>query len=324
MVEASGATCEESDSDRSTVNFGDYSDGWLVDRYDLAERTVELYRWLLDRKILPTFRATAVATISPAAVRSWNAEIAKRTPTTAAKAYRLLSAIMRTAVADEVVSRNPCRVRGAGVEKAPERPVASVAQVQSLVDAMPDNLRIAILLAAWCQLRRGELLGLRRRDVDLERGTVTIAQTRSTTMAGTVIQKEPKTAAGKRTVFVPANVLPALAQHLDKYVGSGLDSLIISVTDRALGVAWNKARQAVGRSDLHLHDLRHSGLTWSAAAGATVAELMRRAGHASPAAAMRYQHATEDRDRVLANALASLAAYTSRGASDASARFVAG
>jgi hypothetical protein len=59
-----------------------------------------------------------------------------------------------------------------------------------------------------------------------------------------------------------------------------------------------------------LHDLRHSGLTWAAATGASVAELMRRGGHASPAAALRYQHATEDRDRALADALAELAPVT--------------
>ena len=56
-----------------------------------------------------------------------------------------------------------------------------------------------------------------------------------------------------------------------------------------------------------MHDLRHSGLTWSAATDATVAELQRRAGHASPAVGMRYQHATDDRDRALADALAGLA-----------------
>ncbi|MGH8997619.1 MAG: hypothetical protein ACRDYB_16605 [Acidimicrobiales bacterium] len=57
---------------------------------------------------------------------------------------------------------------------------------------------------------------------------------------------------------------------------------------------------------LHFHDLRHSGLTWTAATGATLAELMRRAGHATPRAALIYQHATEDRDRVLADALSEL------------------
>ncbi len=70
---------------------------------------------------------------------------------------------------------------------------------------------------------------------------------------------------------------------------------------------WERARRAVGRPDLRLHDVRHSGLTWAAASGASVAELMHRGGHASPAAALRYQHATADRDRAIADALAALA-----------------
>jgi integrase len=70
--------------------------------------------------------------------------------------------------------------------------------------------------------------------------------------------------------------------------------------------AWTKARQTIGRPDLHFHDLRHTGLTLAAATGATTAELMHRAGHASANAALRYQHATKDRDRVLADALEEL------------------
>ena len=72
-------------------------------------------------------------------------------------------------------------------------------------------------------------------------------------------------------------------------------------------VAWAAARAAIGRDDLRFHDLRHSGLTWSAATGASVAELMRRAGHASQAASLRYQHATDQRDQALAQGLAELA-----------------
>ena len=75
---------------------------------------------------------------------------------------------------------------------------------------------------------------------------------------------------------------------------------------QVLSTAWNRARDTIGRPDLRLHDLRQAGLTWAAATGATVAALMRRAGHASPTAALRYQHATEDRDRVLAEALSEL------------------
>lgn len=71
---------------------------------------------------------------------------------------------------------------------------------------------------------------------------------------------------------------------------------------------WQRARKAIGRTDLFYHDLRHSGLTWAAASGASIAELMRRGGHANPTAALRYQHATEDRDCAIADALADLEA----------------
>lgn len=213
---------------------------------------------------------------------------------------------MGAAVADSAIARNPCQVKRAGLEKAPERPVATIAEVGALAEAMPERLRIAVLLAAWCQLRRGELLGLRRRDVDPLRGTLAIVATITKTMSGEKVEKAPKSDAGRRTVAVPGNVLPALLEHLDRHVGPSPESLLLDGGDRPLRTAWDNARRAVGVT-YHLHDLRHFGLTMAAATGASTKELMRRAGHASPAAALRYQHATEDRDRVLVDALAELA-----------------
>ena len=58
--------------------------------------------------------------------------------------------------------------------------------------------------------------------------------------------------------------------------------------------------------DLHLHDLRHTGSTWSAQSGATLKELMSRIGHSSTRAAMIYQHATRERDQAIAAALDTL------------------
>jgi integrase len=294
----------------TAVLFGDYSKDWIGVRVDLAERTVELYQWLLRRHIGPTFNDRPLTSITPPDVRLWHASIAKAHTTTAAKAYRLLSCIMRTAVSDELVIRNPCQVRGAATEHAPERPIASMAEVDALAAAMPAGLRVAVLLAAWCQLRRGEVRGLRRSDVDIEEGTLTVSVTRTTSMSGRTIVKEPKTRAGRRTVAVPPHILGQLMVHLEAHVEEAPDSLLVPVPNRALSTAWSNARSAVQRDDLRFHDLRHSGLTWSAATGASLAELMRRAGHASQAAAIRYQHATDDRDRVLARALASLAGHS--------------
>jgi integrase len=95
-----------------------------------------------------------------------------------------------------------------------------VAEVEALAAALPERFRLVVLLAAWCQLRRGELLGLRRRDVDLLRGTISVEQSRTFTRDGRSLVKEPKSTAGRRTIAVPTHVLPALADHLARFTAS--------------------------------------------------------------------------------------------------------
>lgn len=71
--------------------------------------------------------------------------------------------------------------------------------------------------------------------------------------------------------------------------------------------AWKFARLEAELPNAHFHDLRHAGLTLSAQSGATLAEVMRRAGHSSAAATMRYQHAAHERDAEIAARLSALA-----------------
>jgi integrase len=294
------------------ISFKNYADQWLDHRFDLAIRTKELYEYLLENHIYPNLGNSSLQDLTPSMVRSWHAELAQKHPSTAAKSYRLLSTIMTTAVTDDVIVNSPCRVRGAGTEHADERPVATVAEVKALADAMPDRLRLVVLLATWCQLRRGEILGLRRKDVDPLHSMIHIEQSRTTSRNGTSITKSPKSRAGRRSLAVSTPVMEAIVEHLESFVYSDPDSLLFCSPNGpplSVGVlqrAWTMARLTVGRPDLHLHDLRHTGLTFAAATGATTAELMRRAGHASTEAALRYQHATSDRDRVLAKALEDL------------------
>ena len=122
-----------------------------------------------------------------------------------------------------------------------------------------------------------------------------------------------KTAAGLRRVAIPPHVLPEIERHLRRYVGSGRDSpLFIGPKGGVLyrGVfarSWRRARTAVGVEHLHFHDLRHTGNTLAATAGASMKELMIRMGHANPRAALIYQHATAERDKAIAEALSELA-----------------
>ena len=285
----------------------EYAEGWLAQHTSLRETSRAEYRHLLSRHICPVLGDTPIGRLTPGAVRAWHSELYGRHPATASAAYRLLRAVLNTAVADERIVRNPCQVRGAGSAASPERPVASIAEVQAAAGAMPERLRLAVLLAAWCQLRRGEVLGLQRQDLDLLHGSLRIERARVVTSDGRALTGPPKTAAGRRAIAVPPNVFPDIEAHLGRFVGPEPGAwLFPGTTARALERAWAGARLAVGRPDLHFHDLRHSGLTWAAATGASTKELMARGGHSTATVALRYQHATEDRDRALAAALAGL------------------
>jgi integrase len=290
-----------------------YAEEWLDQRNDLAFRTKELYAYLLDSHIIPSLGNATLIGLAPSKIRSWHASLARMHPSTAAKAYRLLSGILKTAVTDGFIISSPCKVAGGGVERPAERPVATVREVEALEAAMPEHLRLIVLLATWCQLRRAELLGLRRKDIDLANGSLRVEQSRTITMRGKSLVKEPKTVAGRRTIAVPEFLIVRICDHLSRFTGLGDDALVftgitgVPLTGNVLQVAWQRARAKVGRTDLRLHDLRHTGLTLAAATGATTVELMHRAGHSSSVAAMRYQHATKDRDRIIADALGVIA-----------------
>ena len=284
---------------RESPLFGVYAKKNVEDRR-LTTKSRSNYSWLM-KDYLADFNEVSVSEITSPMVQEWFSAIPYES--TAAKAYRLLSSIMVAAVDDGLIRANPCRVRGGSVERAPQRPVASPSEVAALAEAIDPRFRLFVLLGCWCQLRRGELLGLRPSDINA--GLLTVSNTRVVMMNGAVEEKGPKTSAGNRTIAIPEFLLPEVDAHLEAYAG---EYLFTGFRGGALSAGtlerhWRIARKKVGRTDLTVHDLRHSGLTLVGEAGATVAELMHRGGHSSPHAALRYQHASAERDRALAETL---------------------
>lgn len=291
-----------------------YSETWLAGR-DLSASTRRLYRVTLDKQILPALGDEALASITPAAVRAWHAAMGTG-PTQRAHAYSLLRTICNTAVADEVIGANPCRVRGAGQTKRARtiRP-ASLAELEALTRALPDRYRLMALLAAWCALRFGELAELRRSDVDLKAGVIRVRRGVIRTGDGLAV-KGPKSEAGKRDVAIPPHLIPTVKAHMRDHVAASRDALVFPaaggghMAPSSLYAVYHPAREAAGRPDLRFHDLRHTGAVLAAATGATLADLMARLGHSTVSAAMRYQHSAADRDKAIAAALSELAGGT--------------
>ncbi len=363
------------------ITLTDYATGWLDGRTDLAPRTRDLYRRLLDARVLPeagtaeagrlALGRLTLAALTPALIRTWfgrmSADCARdaarprkqrpadtkhgqhparawaiangypvaargRLPratveaweasgqpedaptvhkartgrTTAAQAYRLLHAILATAVTDGLIVTNPAQVKGAGIVRHAERETATPDEVAQLALMMPPHLSAAVHLAAWSGLRRGELLGLARQHVDLDAGTVRVIRALGADRKiGTV-----KTRSSARLVYLPRPIVEHLADHLDRYTDADPDALVFTNTRGGpvyppnLLAAFSRARQAIGRPNLTWHDLRHTGATLAYSAGASVRDVQDRLGHTTNRAASIYAHAADDSGRRIADALA--------------------
>lgn len=250
-------------------------------------------------------------------IREWRAEILGNgtSVSEAAKAYRFLRAVLMTAADDQLIPRNPCRIRGAGTERPEERPVLTVRQVLDLAERMPDDrFGVMVLLAAFASLRWGELCALRRCDLDPVAATVSVRRQQVELDTGQVIITAPKSAAGARIVALPSAILSTVREYLEAGNDQPPDAPLFTGTRGGTlrrsnfrrDVSWSAAVASIGAPGLHFHDLRHTGNTLAAAGGASLRDLMDRMGHDSVRAAMMYQHATAQASRLIADSLSGM------------------
>lgn len=312
-----------------------YAPRWLdthrrSDGEPLKDRTREHYRKLLDARILPQLGDLPMHKITEDVLTDWRDGL-PATPVANAHAYALLRGIL-TAAAKRDARIKPPVIPGASKAKTTHKAEpATLDELAVIVANMPARHQLAILLMSWCALRFGEVTELRRQDIDLRRGRIRVRR------AVVLVEKErrvttPKSDAGVRDVAIPPHLVPLVKAHLDAHVGPRPSDLLFPaakngghlsqstlngkparrrivagriVSESASGFC--RAREAAGRPDLRLHDLRHTGAVLAAQTGATLAELMARLGHSTPGAAMRYQHAAADRDKAIAAALSAMA-----------------
>lgn len=299
------------------VLFGDYAARWLTERRNskgepLRALTRKDYEQVLATYLAPQFGKVPIDAITRADVRTWHTGLRSAPPRSRTKAYGLLRAIMNSAVDEELIAASPVHIRGAGgaTTKRKVEP-ATPAELQVIAEHMPERLRAAVAIAAWCALRYGELAELRRKDIDVANHQIKLRRAVTFPPGGAVVGP-PKSDAGVRDVAIPPHVWPIVEEHLAKHVRPGPNELLFP--GEARGHMWHsvmngyfsKARKAAGREDLRWHDLRHTGATLAAQVGATTAELQARLGHSTSVAAQLYQHAAKDRDRQIAERLSRL------------------
>jgi len=323
LVEGELIRGDWSDPEFGCVPFREFGGRWLKE-HRISRRTREEYDSLWRHHVESFLGHLELSDISTGTIRTWRSTLlAKgRSEDRTAKAYRLVRAILNTAVDDGRIKRNPCRIKGAGEYRTAERPTASIAQVYSLAEQMPKRFRVLVLAAAFTGLRWGELIALRRCDIDLASGVIHVRRRLAQLSRGGMQSGAPKSVAGVRNVAIPAFLVEELDVHISEYADAGPEGLIFrgekggmlrrSNFGRATNWTETVTKVALPKG-FHFHDLRHTGNQLAANAGATTRELMHRMGHGSMRAALIYQHATIDRDRQIADALGDLVGNSAGG-----------
>lgn len=296
----------------SSISLEEYTKRWLEER-QLADSTRALHTTHAEKRIYPVLGDVAVVDMTPALVRTWWASMGSYYPTARRHAYSVLRAVLNTAVEDKLLADNPCRIN---VPTASERDVEALspASLDIVAGKVLDRYRAVVHALAWTSLRFGELIELRRSDVEDDGTVMRLRVRRAAARVGNrIVVGNTKTARSKRPVTVPPHVAQIIRKHIEDYTGPGEDALLFTTTrgerlsKSAFTRSLKKGYAEIGRPELRVHDLRAVGATFAAQAGATTKELMARLGHTTPRMAMRYQMASEARDEELAEAMSELA-----------------
>lgn len=337
----------------SKVLFRDYAADYVEKRRKannepIQQTTKEKYQQYLRDYLNPVLGNKPMAAIRPADIRQWydSMHVTKdgRGESIRRHVFELLDGIMSHAANAPLDDSGTTLIKRSPVQFKVPRPatkhvykIATYAQVQAIADQMPSSLALAVTLSGFLGLRQGEALGLQRHDFELDEQPPIVHIRRAAKEILRNGHKEQilgstKTPSSVRDIEIPAPLVPIIKRHLEIYVDDKPTALVFTgtrthgiVRGQSLRSAFVRAVKAVGDPDLQgmdFHDLRHSGLTLMAEAGATVGQLMQRGGHTNIKTVAVYQQSSAEAEAKLRSKIESninASAGLSREAADAEA-----
>lgn len=301
--------------------FSEWAATYLDSAMDLRPTTASIYRREL-RHAEARFGRAPIGTIQPLAIQEWlRSQLDAGVPASSVhRRYRVLRAVLGVAVDSGLLVRNPCRGVRAPQVPAVEMRFLTAEELDALVLAFGPWYQPVILTAGYLGLRFGEVVGLRRKRVEILRRRVIVAE-QLTRVDNKHVWSEPKTRAGKRSVSVPAFLADVLAEQLAERSQLGPDGLVFPnkagnpiIGPSFSGNVFKPAVERAGLAPLRFHDLRHTAVALAIAEGAHPKAIQVRMGHASVKVTLDlYGHLFPELDEAIAAGLdAPLPARTQR------------
>jgi integrase len=189
--------------------------------WNTSETTRSRDTSVMRTHVMPHWAGWPLAKIDHLSIQAWVTDVGRpRGPHTVSRSYLLLMGVLRSAVRNRLIATNPGeevklpKVRRSDTD---ERIISRHELRTALLPAVPERHRALIATTAGTGLRWGEAIGLRRDVLDLERPALTVIRTVIEVNGHTSFKPFPKSSAGRRTVPLPAWVLPVLLDHLDRW-----------------------------------------------------------------------------------------------------------
>jgi len=299
-------TPQAGELDPKTITLGQLAHTWRKQATNaqgrrLADKTLMEYERLVT-KTLGSFKDKPIRQIQTQQIETWRAkELERGVLNQTAQAYKHLKQLMGYALEKRWITANPCTLKRAGVYKSEQGKIPSVDQVELMLEIAPEPLRTLIAIASEGGLRKGELLELRRKDIELKpvKGSRAVAVKVSRSVGwvnGKAKPKAPKSGNSVRVVLLPDQASELVRAQLLK-VDINPEALLFSrganslehLGQFQLRSLWERVREQAGYKGT-FHSFRAYHLTQYGIEGATTKELQDRAGHSTPQMVMVYQH----------------------------------
>jgi integrase len=299
-----------------------YLEHWLehVVKPHRAPKTHQGYELIVRRHIVPRLGRKRLNSLSVPDVRNLVAALEASGMSTRGvqQAHAVLRNALQSAMRDELVMRNVAKLVQVKTPRYEVGRGLSVEQARTLMRATKeDRLHALYVLAVYLGLRRGELLGLRWANVDLDQEFLVVSHTLQR-VDGELLFKAPKTRSSRRTVPLPAPCVDALKSHRVKQGAERLkagprwcdEDMVFStsigtpIEPDNLSRSWYEARKVLGDPPPRFHDMRHTCVSLLLAEGAPPHVVQQIVGHSNLDVTMTiYAHASLDEKREVLNRL---------------------